>query len=122
MKKLLVLAGSVALVASLWYVRGTSEPEPDGSPARSASIAPVAAGADLVAAVRAAGNAKDFVAAADLVAADRATQGVTPQNLEAQSWLARTALAAGDLDRAERVARETYELSAAALRGRSLDA
>jgi thiol-disulfide isomerase/thioredoxin len=112
-RRLLGFAAAVAIAAAaaIWI-------------GRSAPVAPtgVAPPADIVAAARAAGNARDFVAGADLVAANRAAHGPTPQNLEALSWLARTALAAGDLDRAERFARETHDLAAAQLGARTLDA
>jgi len=119
-----LLAGAVVAVAAtaVWLVRSPSDAPAvsTGSPTPSAASAAVPP-ADLVAAVRAAGNARDFVTAADLVAADRAVHGPTPLNLEAQSWIGRTALAAGDLDRAERFARETYDLATAELAKRPLD-
>lgn len=120
-----LLAGAVVAVAAavVWFARSSSDvpssPASSSTPSRVSSTVPPA---DLVAAVRAAGNARDFVTAADLVAADRAVHGPTPLNLEAQSWIGRTALAAGDLDRAERFARETYDLATAELAKRPLDA
>jgi thiol-disulfide isomerase/thioredoxin len=75
----------------------------------------------LVTDVRAAIKANDLPKAAAIVAAFRKTQGVTPEMLEALSWVSRGALAARDLDRAESVARETYELSTGLLESRPLD-
>ena len=75
----------------------------------------------LVTEVRAAIKANDLPKAAALVAAFQKAQGVTPEMLEALSWVGRGALAAGDLDQAERVARETYDLSTALLKTRRLD-
>ena len=75
----------------------------------------------LITEVRAAIKASDLPKAAAIVAAFQKTQGVTPEMLEALSWVGRGALAAGELDRAERVARETYELSTALLKSRRLD-
>jgi thiol-disulfide isomerase/thioredoxin len=75
----------------------------------------------LVVEVRAAIKANDLAKAAGVVSAFRKAQGVTPEMLEAQSWIGRGALAAGDLNQAERVARETYELSTAMLKSRGLD-
>jgi thiol-disulfide isomerase/thioredoxin len=75
----------------------------------------------LVVEVRAAIKANDLVKAAAVVSGFRKAQGVTPELLEAQSWIGRGALAAGDLNQAERVARETYELSTALLKSRGLD-
>jgi thiol-disulfide isomerase/thioredoxin len=75
----------------------------------------------LVVEVRAAIKANDLAKAAGVISAFRKAQGVTPEMLEAQSWIGRGALAAGDLNQAERVARETYELSTAMLKSRGLD-
>lgn len=75
----------------------------------------------LVTEVRAAIKANDLPKAAAVVAAFQKAQGVTPEMLEALSWVGRGALAAGDLDQAERVARETYDLSTALLKTRRLD-
>jgi thiol-disulfide isomerase/thioredoxin len=52
----------------------------------------------------------------------RAQHGVTPEYLEALSWLGRGALAARQLDKAEAYARETETLASAELKKRSLDA
>ena len=75
----------------------------------------------LVSEVRAAIAAGDFAKGEQLVAAHRASQGVTPMMLEALSWLGRGALAAKRFDQAEAYARETHELSLQALRGRKMD-
>lgn len=61
--------------------------------------------------VRAAIANGDFALGERLVAADRATHGVTPSMLEALSWLGRGALAAKQWDRAEAYARQTYDLA-----------
>jgi thiol-disulfide isomerase/thioredoxin len=71
--------------------------------------------------VRAAIAAKDFALADKTLAAYRASNGITPEMLEALSWLGRGALAAKDLDRAEKYARETYQLATAQLKTRKLD-
>jgi thiol-disulfide isomerase/thioredoxin len=76
---------------------------------------------DIVPAVRAAIGAGDFAAAESLVAASRTRSGVTPANLEAQSWLGRGALAAGRLEAADRYARETHTLALHALKTRGVD-
>jgi thiol-disulfide isomerase/thioredoxin len=52
----------------------------------------------------------------------RAQHGVTPEYLEALSWLGRGALAARQLDKAETYARETETLASAELKKRPLDA
>ncbi len=71
--------------------------------------------------VRAAIAANDFALAGKTLAEYRAAKGVTPEMLEALSWMARGALAAKDLDGAEKYARETYQLSTAQLKTRPLD-
>src|SRR5688572_30692840 len=116
------LAGALAIATGLaiWSTRSASEPPAAGA-RPSATGTSVPGAADIVAAARAAGSARDFVAGADLVAAHRAVHGPTPENLLALSWLGRTALAAGDLERAEAFARETYDLAGRLLATRSLD-
>jgi len=52
----------------------------------------------------------------------RKQHGVTPEYLEALSWLGRGALAARQLDKAEAYARETETLAAGELKKRTLDA
>jgi thiol-disulfide isomerase/thioredoxin len=76
---------------------------------------------DIVAAARAAVAAKDLPSGEALVSQYRAARGVTPEAIEALSWLGRGALAARDLDNAYRYARETHELAIAALTTRRLD-
>jgi thiol-disulfide isomerase/thioredoxin len=117
-----ILISTVIVVCALATGYGCGREDSRASAPASSPSGSVASSTDLVAAVRAAGTAKDFTGGADLVAAHRATNGVTPENLEALSWLGRTALAAGELDRAERFAQETYELSGGLLRDRALDA
>lgn len=75
----------------------------------------------IVADVRAAMANNDFARADTALAAHRKAHGVTPEMLEALSWMGRGALAAEELDRAERYATETYKLSAELLKGRRLD-
>jgi thiol-disulfide isomerase/thioredoxin len=78
--------------------------------------------ADIIAGVRAAVDRRDFAAAERDLAAYRAQRGVTPEWLEAYSWLGRGALAAGSLDKAASAAGETRRLSLGLLKGRTLDA
>ena len=63
----------------------------------------------------------DFAGGEALIADYRARNGVTPTMLEALSWLGRGALAANQLEEAERYARETHVLSLAALKSRGVD-
>jgi len=82
----------------------------------------VSARADLVSDVRKALARDDFAGAEKLVQAFRAGSGVTPEMLEALSWLGRGALAAKQLDQAEAYAGETYKLALGQLNTRKLDA
>ncbi|MGE3957380.1 MAG: TlpA family protein disulfide reductase [Vicinamibacterales bacterium] len=75
----------------------------------------------LTAAVRAAIAKQDFAGAEQLVANDRKARGITPDGLEAMSWLGRGALAAERWDAADTYARDTYTLAVAALKGRTMD-
>ncbi len=87
-------------------------------PLLAASIAHAA----LVGHVRRALAANDFTKAEALVREFRQTRGATPEMILGLSWLGRGALAAGDLDAAERYAAETRALCLEALRSRKLDA
>lgn len=71
--------------------------------------------------VRAAIGRNDFAAADKAVRSDRAARGVTPETIQAVSWIARGELAAKNLDAAEKYADETYQLSRQQLRKRPLD-
>jgi len=65
---------------------------------------------------------KNFPAAEAELQTYRAHQGVTPDYLEALSWMARTSLQSNQLDRAETYARQTETLSRQLLAKRPLDA
>lgn len=75
----------------------------------------------LVPRVRAALGRQDFPAAERVIAEHRAASGVTPEMLEAHSWLGRGALAAKQWEKADGYARETYALARAALTSRTVD-
>src|SRR5512147_2612499 len=75
----------------------------------------------LIPGVRAAIARQDFAAGEQLIAAERRAHGVTPEVLEAMSWLGRGALAAQRWDDADKYARDTYALAQSALRGRPVD-
>jgi thiol-disulfide isomerase/thioredoxin len=78
--------------------------------------------AALVGDVRRALAANDFAKAEALVREFREARGVTPEMILGLSWLGRGALAAGELETAERYAAETRALCLEALRTRKLDA
>jgi thiol-disulfide isomerase/thioredoxin len=71
--------------------------------------------------VRAALKSSDFTTAANILSAYRTAKGVTPEYLEAYSWMGRAALGAKQLEAADKYARETYQMAAALLKTRALD-
>jgi thiol:disulfide interchange protein len=75
----------------------------------------------IVADVRLAIASGDFGHADAQLARARQSSGVTPEWLEALSWMGRGALAARRWDDATKYARETYDLAVAELRQRPLD-
>src|SRR5712671_5784794 len=88
----------------------------------AASLLAIAAWADVVTDVRVALTKNNLPLAESLVRNYRAQRGVTPEMLEALSWLGRGALAAKQLDQAETYAKETQTLSLAELKKRPFDA
>jgi thiol-disulfide isomerase/thioredoxin len=77
--------------------------------------------ANLVTDVRTALKANDLSHATELIRGYRASNGVTPEMLEAQSWIARAELAAKRYDDAEKTATETYNLAVIEAKKRSVD-
>jgi thiol-disulfide isomerase/thioredoxin len=80
------------------------------------------AAAQLVPEVRATVARNDLAAGEKLIAEYRGQRGVTPEMLEALSWLGRGALAVKSLDEAEQYASETRKLALDELKKRPLDA
>jgi thiol-disulfide isomerase/thioredoxin len=80
------------------------------------------ASAQLVPAVRAALNAKDFAGGEKILAAYRQQMGITPEYIEAYSWLGRGAQANKLWDKASAYSAETRKLVAEELKKRPLDA
>jgi len=78
--------------------------------------------AQLVTAVRASLNAKDFAGGEQVLRAYRDAKGITPEYVEAYSWLGRGAQANKLWDRAAAYAAETRKLVVAELKKRPLDA
>jgi thiol-disulfide isomerase/thioredoxin len=72
--------------------------------------------------VRAAIAKGDFAQGEALVEAHRDARGVTPELVEAVSWLARGAYAAGRLDAAAQYSVDSYDMAMDALKTRRLDA
>ncbi|MGE0866076.1 MAG: TlpA family protein disulfide reductase [Vicinamibacterales bacterium] len=85
------------------------------------TVATLAQAAPIVAEVRAAIANNDFARGDTVLAAHRKAHGVTPEMLEALSWMGRGTLAARRFELAERYATETYQLSAELLKRRELD-
>jgi thiol-disulfide isomerase/thioredoxin len=82
----------------------------------------VAANASVVDDVRTSLETGNFGQAEAQIKAYEARNHVTPESLEALSWMGRAALAAHDLDRASRYAARTEQLSLQQLKTRRLDA
>lgn len=76
---------------------------------------------NLIQQVRAVINKGDLSGAAAVAEAYRKDKGITPEYLEAFSWLGRGALAAEQLDRAEQYALDAYDLCTEALESRKMD-
>jgi len=81
----------------------------------------IAAFAGVIKDVRDAVARGDFTAADSAVTSYRKTQGITPEMLEAQSWIARGALSSKRLDAAEAYAKKTLSESVAAMKQYPLD-
>src|ERR1700674_157089 len=77
--------------------------------------------AGIVEDVRTALGKGDFTGAAAQIQSYRKRAGVTPEALEALSWMGRAEIARGHADQAEKYAQETYQLATAALKKRALD-
>ena len=85
-------------------------------------LAVAAATQDIVGDVRAAITQNNLTLGESLLQRYQAGQGVTPEMIEALSWLGRGALAAGQLDRAGGYAERTRKLALEQLAHRKLDA
>jgi thiol-disulfide isomerase/thioredoxin len=88
----------------------------------AACLLAAAAWADVVTDVRVALAKNNFPLAQSLVQNYRAQRGITPEMIEALSWLGRGSLAAKQFDQAETYAKETQRLSLAEIKKRPLDA
>jgi thiol-disulfide isomerase/thioredoxin len=78
--------------------------------------------ADIITDVRISLESQAFTQANTQLAADRAQHGVTPEYLEAYSWMARAYLKANNFDQANAYARKTEQLALQQLKTRKLDA
>jgi thiol-disulfide isomerase/thioredoxin len=85
------------------------------------AVASFSAAAQVIGDVREAIADRDFVHAEKYVQNYRAKSGVTPEMLEALSWLARGELDANQYDQAERYADETRKLALQGLAKRKMD-
>jgi len=85
-------------------------------------LASSAAWAGIVDNVRIALMQNNFPAAESQLSAYRNQQGVTPEYLEAYSWLARAELDSGQYDQATEYAKQTRAMAAEQLKTRALDA
>ncbi len=85
------------------------------------ALAAAPAFANLVSDVRVSLAHGEFQHASELIRDYRASNGVTPEMIEAQSWMARGQLAAKHYDEAEKDASESYRLAVVATRKIPLD-
>ena len=76
---------------------------------------------NLIQQVRAVINKGDLPGAEAVAAAYRKDKGITPEYLEAFSWLGRGALGAKEYDKAEQYALDTYDMCLDALKTRKMD-
>src|SRR5579872_3322521 len=88
-----------------------------------ALLAPLSlfAQADVVSDVRGAFAQNNVAAAIQILNNYRSHAGVTPEYIEADSWMGRGLLARKDYSGAEKYARDTYQLATTALKSRPLD-
>jgi len=119
MQLLFVSALTVALsTASL----GAQTTAPAAAPVQAAAAtAKPAPPPNLIQQVRAVINKGDLPGADALAAAYRREKGITPEYLEAFSWLGRGALGQKDYDKAEQYALDAYDLCLDALKTRQMD-
>jgi thiol-disulfide isomerase/thioredoxin len=112
-------------VSALCLVPFASPPRTLASEQAPVAQAPVAQAPapppNLIQQVRAVINKGDLSGAEAVAAAYRQDKGITPEYLEAYSWLGRGALGAKDYDKAEQYALDTYDLCIDALKTRKMD-
>jgi thiol-disulfide isomerase/thioredoxin len=94
---------------------------PSAVPARAQAPAQTTAPPNLIQQVRAVINKGDLSGAEAVAAAYRKDKGITPEYLEAFSWLGRGALAEKRYDQAEQYALDAYDLCLDALKTRKMD-
>ncbi|HMK31651.1 MAG TPA: TlpA disulfide reductase family protein [Terriglobales bacterium] len=82
---------------------------------------PALSSADIISDVRSADARRDFRTADQLIREYRALRGVSPEMLEAVSWIARDALTARQYDKALSAARETHQLALKQMAATPLD-
>jgi thiol-disulfide isomerase/thioredoxin len=88
----------------------------------AAGLLAAAAWANVINDVRAAVARNDFALGDSIIQKYRASEGVTPEMIEAVSWLGRGALDAKQLDKADSYAKEARRLALVELKKRPLDA
>lgn len=85
------------------------------------AASPLVAQSDIIVAVRTAISEGNVQAAGAALQRYQSQRGVTPEWLEALSWLARGEFSARQLDKAEQYARQTHQLALVELKKRTLD-
>ena len=114
---------SLALALLIFSLAATSPAAQTAAPAGTApqAAAPAPAPPNLIQQVRAVIGKGDIPGAEAVTAAYRKDKGITPEYLEAYSWLGRGALAAKKLDQAEQYALNAYDFCTDALKTRKMD-
>jgi thiol-disulfide isomerase/thioredoxin len=104
-----------------WIVLTANAPGYAGAAASEIATAQAARRLSLVQQVRAELSTGNFSTAEKILAAQKRQTGITPEWLEAHSWMARAHLTAGRGDDAERYARETLTMATNMLTTRAMD-
>jgi len=109
---------ALALSACVLLLFAVAQPAAAGQASAAQAPAPPQ---NLIQQVRAVINKGDLPGAEAVAAGYRTEKGVTPEYLEAFSWLGRGALGAKDYDKAEQYALDAYDLCLDALKTRKMD-
>lgn len=115
------LAATAFLAFGVWAVATAAVRPADGAELAAQAQTAAPPPPNLIQQVRAVLNKGDLAGAAAVAATYRSDKGITPEYLEAYSWLGRGALAAKEYDKAEQYALDTYDLCVDTLQRRKVD-
>jgi thiol-disulfide isomerase/thioredoxin len=117
----LLLVSALTLALTVASLDAQTAPPASASGQVPAATATPAPPPNLIQQVRAVINKGDLAGAEAVAAAYRTEKGITPEYLEAFSWLGRGALAQKKYDQAEQFALDAYDLCVTALETRKMD-